>query len=180
MGIDANKALAATAIGCLVLAGTSIGGWYYVDGLSRARPQPVAEAKAAKLARYRLEEEPHRLTLVSHVLPRMNGRRSSSVPVMVKLVVSGTNGLRAVCARLPHIKEAVLSALSTSANMVTDEGGRLNLARMEPQLRQAINRVMQGNPVKSLHAVMISAGGVMGGAQAECRAALKQVAQKRS
>lgn len=174
MAIGMNKALIVTAIGCLALAGTSIGGWYYIDSSRRARSQPVAETEAAKLARYRLEEEPHRLTLVSHVLPRMNGRRSSSVPVMVKLVVSGTNGLRAVCARLPHIKEAVLSTLSTSGNMVTDEGGRLNLARMEPQLRQAINRVIQGNPVKSLHAVMISAGRVMGGAQVECRAALKQ------
>ncbi len=180
MGFNTNKALVVSAIGCLAVAGTSIGSWYYVDSSSRARSQPVAETKAAKLARYRLEEEPHRLTLVSHVFPIMNGRRSSSVPVMVKLVLSGTKGLRAVCARLPHIKEAVLSALSPSSNMATDGGRRLDLARMERQLRQAINKVIQENSVKSLHAVMISAGGVMGGAQAECKAALKQGARKRS
>ncbi len=174
MAIGMNKALVVTAIGCLALAGTSIGGWYYIDSSSRARSQPVAESEAAKLARYRLEEEPHRLTLVSHVFARTNGQRSSSVPVMVKLVVSGTKGLRAVCARLPHIKEAMLSTLSSSSNMATDEGGRLDLARMEPQLQQAINRVIQGNSVKSLHAMMVSAGRVMGGAQVECRAALKQ------
>ncbi len=180
MAIGMNKALAVTAIGCLALAGTSVGGWYYIDSSHRAQSQPVAETKAAKLARYRLEEEPHRLTLVSHVFPRMNGRRSSSVPVMVKLVVSGTKGLRAVCARLPHIKEAVLGTLSTSGNMPTDERGRLDLARMEPRLRQAINKVIKGNSVKSLHATMVSAGRVMGGAQVECRAALKQGARKRS
>lgn len=177
--MDTNNALVAVAIGCLALAGTSIGGWYYIDSASRARPPSADKDKAAV---YKSEVEPHRLTVIGYAYPTVNGRRAASVPVMIKLVILGSNGLRAVCGRLPHVKEAVLRTLSPGSGVATDSAGRLDLAKIEPRLRQAINKVTQGNSVKSVNAVMLSSGGgrmTMGGAQAECKDALSLVSLRR-
>jgi len=172
MKINAHNALVTVAITCLAVAGTSAGGWYYIDSDSRTRSEPAAKEKAAKVARHKREVEPHRLTVIGYVFPLVNGQRTNSIPVMIKLEVSGSDGLRAVCGRLPHVKEAVLRTLSSGGGMATDGAGRLDLAKIEPHLRQAINRATQGNIVKSLHAVMLSSGGGQKGSREECRAAL--------
>ncbi len=178
MKMDANKMLVMVAVGCFALAGTSIGGFYYIDSESRTRSEPDAAGEAAKLAHYKREVEPHRLTVVAHVYRAMKGRRATSVPVMIKLVISGRKALRAVCGRLPHVKEAVLRALAPGGGTTTDASGRLDLAKMEPRLRQAISRATQGASIKSLHAVMAGGSMRMGSARETCRAALKPVARK--
>ncbi len=155
--------LLVSAVGFVGLAGVGVGAWYYTGSDQRAKAQAEAAARATEAERFRREEEPHRLTLVSHVFPIVNGRRMSSVPVMVKLVVSGSNGLKAVCARMPHVKEAVLRTFSLSGPTATDGSGRIDLAGYESRLRQAINQAVPTKSIKSLNAVMLnSAGAGMG------------------
>ncbi len=164
-----------SVMGSLAAGGIGAGAWYYSGAEQRAKDHAAIEAKASKLARYKREEEPHRLTVVGHVFPLIHGRRNSSVPVMVKLVVSGSKGLKAVCRRMPYVKEAVVRTLSPSGAAATDSAGRLDLARYEPRLQRAINAAVAANAVKSLHAVMLAAGGGVGSRMTSkmCQEALK-------
>lgn len=154
--------LLVSVVGFVGLTGVGVGAWYYTGGNQsdqRAKAQAEASARAAEAERFRREEEPHRLTLLSHAFPTVNGRRTSSVPVMVKLVVSGSNGLKAVCARLPHVREAVLRAFSHRGPAASDGSGRIDLAAYESGLRQAINQTVPAKFVKSLDAVMLNSAG---------------------
>lgn len=182
MKIGTNGALVLVAMACLALAGASIGGWHYMENQRRSPSQPVAMDEAAKRTHYLREVRPHRLTVMGYANPIVNGRRSGSVPVMIKLVVSGWNGLKTVCGRLPHVKEAVLRILSPGGEAATDSAGRLDLAKIEPLLRQAINKAIQRDSVQSVTAVMLSSGGgqmTMGGAQGECKDALSLIPLRR-
>lgn len=152
--------LLAGAVGLVGLTGVGVGAWYYTGIDQRATAQAAAAAKAAEAERFRREEEPYRLTLVSHVSPIVNGRRMSSVPVMVKLVVLGSNGLKAVCARLPHVKEAVLLAFSRGGPSAGGGSGRIDLAGYESSLRQAIDQIVPAKSIKSLNAFMLNTAGV--------------------
>ena len=181
MAFNANSVLVATAIGCLAVAGISVGGWFYIDSESRAQPKSAAMTKAAKVKHYNREVKPYRLNVMGYTNPVVNGRRMNSVPIMVKLTIAGSKGLRAVCSRLPHVKEAVLRTLSSDSGTATDSSGRLNLAGIEPQLRQEINKTTKGNPVNNLSAVMLSSGGgQIGNAREECQAALTAGTRRRS
>ena len=151
--------LLAGAVGLVGLTGVGVGAWYYTGIDQRATAQAEVVAKAAEAERFRREEEPHRLTLLSHVFPTVNGRRMSSVPVMVKLVVSGSNGLKAVCARMPHVKEAVLLTFSRGGRGASDGSGRINLAGYESSLRRAIDQAVPGKSIKSLNAFMLNTAG---------------------
>jgi flagellar basal body-associated protein FliL len=162
------------AVGVVVMTGVGAGAWYYTGIDQRAKVHAEAVSKTAEAERFRREEEPHRLTLVSHVSPTVNGRRMSSVPVMVKLVVLGSNGLKAVCARMPHVKEAVLRTFSRGG--ASDGSGRIDLAGYESSLRQAIDQTVPGKSIKSLNAFMLNTAGVGVGMRAtaqKCENAFK-------
>lgn len=142
-------------------SGVAVGIWYYSGSEERAKVYAELLAKAAKMERYKLEEKPYRLTVVSYVYSRSGGG-ARSIPVMVKMVVTGSKRLRTVCARMPHVKEAVLRTLTPAGASLGKGGGRLDLAGFETHLRQEINKVTAANTVKSLHAVMLASGGASG------------------
>lgn len=159
------------------MTGVGVGTWYYLDSPGRAAQHAAIQTKEEKAQVYKREQELHSLALVSYVFPTQNGRRTSSVPVMIKLSVAGSEGLKAVCSRMPHVKEAVLRTLTPRGGTSGGEGGRLDLASFEPSLRRAINEAAQVRAVQSLNAVMMNNGaggtGVLATEQ-KCDAALKR------
>ncbi len=170
-----TKVLTLAAVGCLAVAGVSIGTWYFFGSEAQLVAQAAA-AKAAKEARYKREEEPYRLTVLSHVISSVNGRPASSIPVMIKMVVLGSRGLMTVCGRMPHVREAVLRTLSPKGAAITDASGRLDLAMFEPRLHNAVKAAISADVVKSVNAVMLgSANGTTGANVTKelCQEALK-------
>lgn len=165
-----------SSVGFMGLTAVSVGTWYYSGGEQRAAEQAIAVAKAAEVEQYKRDKEPHRLVLIGYVYPVVKGRQSNSVPVMVKMVVEGSKRLKALCGRMPHVKEAVLRTFSPNGIAAVDESGRLDLAKYEPYLQRAINEAVTVNAVGSLSAVPLNAAaGGLGprGTLAKCREVLR-------
>lgn len=119
--------------GAVAVAGTGGGAAYYIRNHSQPSVEEIRAAEqAAAQDRYVQEEEINYATLISTI----DGSRASggSMPVMVTFHLAGEHGLGEFCAQRPLVEEAVLRALERDG--------------LHAAIREAVNRVLAGGPVR--------------------------------
>ena len=125
--------LAALAVSCgiaLSLAGTAM-----AADAPTARKNPMLD-----------EGRQHDLSVFSF-MNDLGGRRGE-VPVLVTLNVTGPKALTSFCEFLPKVNEAVLGVMMQGAPVGGDE--KKVLTALQGTLRQAINDVLPGHPVRKV------------------------------
>ena len=119
--------------GAVAVAGTGGGAAYYVQH-SKPTPEQIRAAETeAEQAHYVRDEEINYATLISTIDPRTRSA-GGSMPVMVTFHLAGERGLGEFCAQRPLVEEALLRALERDG--------------MRAAVREAVNRVLDGGPVR--------------------------------
>ena len=147
--------------GAIAVAGTGGGATYYIQH-SKPTPEQIRAAEAdAERTRYVRDEEINYATLVSTVDPR--ARSGGSMPVMVTFHLAGERGLSEFCAQRPLVEEALLRALERDG--------------MRAAVREAINRVLDGGPVRGFSLRPMTDAAAGGKAEYETARKCKQIEQ---
>jgi hypothetical protein len=129
-----SKAVAIGMIaGSIAVAATGGGAAYYVQRHAKPDEAAVRAAQAeTERQRYVRDEEINYATLISTVAPPTRG--AGSMPVMVTFHLAGSKGLGEFCRERPLVEEALLRALERDG--------------MRAAVREAVNRVLEGSPVR--------------------------------
>lgn len=119
--------------GAVAVAGTGGGAAYYIQHFSKPSAAEIhAAAAESARERYVRDEEINYATMISTV---DRGRRDGgSMPVVVTFHLAGTRGLGEFCNQRPLVAEAVLRALEQDG--------------LHAAVREAVNRVLDGGPVR--------------------------------
>lgn len=148
-------------VGGVAVAGAGGGAAYYMQNSGPSAVELQLAADQAERERIAREEELHYANVVS--LVRRPDGRGGSMPVVVTFNLAGSNGMSAFCANVPAVEEAVLRSLSRDG--------------LNGPVREAVNRVLAGKPVRGASVRPLTdanaGGAAVGDTQSKCRKVMK-------
>lgn len=149
--MKSGKLLIGGLITFLVVSG--IVGWVFFAGVDWSQldwlsAEERADAKAAALAEWKRKQEVHSIVVLTLFSAELNGKRYDGLPLEARLEIAGAENLSHVCRRMPYVYEAILRTLTKHAPEVVEEGGKLNLASQDENIRAAINETFSKGAVR--------------------------------